>query len=197
MDLMMRRKALMRNKEMCLYKLPQPTTFNGSSDFIDTNVKLMEEDIDFSIELTFIQGEEGTNSYTGVFYCVLETAPYPGISIQRYQGQNRYCFGAAGNDNNRVLPVAYSPGSEIRMVIRKARGTGTRTLDASVNGVRCNRFSQSASWTSNKNNLSLLLGCCQGTNGAKFRFWHGTINDFKIRTCIVDDEYVNRYLSFT
>ena len=189
-----RRRALI--KSPYLYKLPSPVTFNGSTDFLDTGVKLMEEDIDFSIELSFVQGQDESADYNGVFYCVTEYGSYPGISLQRFSNQTYYCIGAAGSAVSRMLTTAtYSPGTEIRMVIRKAKGEANRTIDFTVNGTREETVNKSGPWEKNKNNVSLLLGCCIQTGGNRFRYWAGTINDFKIKNMVVSDAYVDKYLS--
>lgn len=176
-----------------LYRLPAPTVFNGTSDYIDTNVKLMENDIDFTITMYFTNGDI-TNTAAPVFHCVRETSPWPGLAIQRRNSPaTQYAIG--GLQATQIpTPWLIAQGLYYKIVIRHTAGSDLYLFDSSSNGVRETQISQSATASAIANDKNLLLGCYQDNSGNKGRWWAGTISDFTIYDSVLDDAAVDAYL---
>ena len=67
-------------EENWLYNLETETTFNGTSDYIDTGIQLCKEDKSFTVLLDAVS--TGTNARGNViFYCSKEENPYIGYAI--------------------------------------------------------------------------------------------------------------------
>ena len=62
-----------------LYEFLSPITFNGTSDFIDTGIKVLDGDPAFTIFVDYASAV--SSGQQNVLHCVVETSPYPGVSI--------------------------------------------------------------------------------------------------------------------
>ena len=159
---------------MELYKLSATTAFNGTSTYIDTGVKLLQSDIDFSLFVDF-QYNSQTSMMT-VFHCVNEASPYPGILLDAYNSYFRAVYYGAKNiaayDTNRhKILFTHVAGTTRNCLIYFDSTTGVaNTIDRDYTNVSQN----------------LLLGCYQTTNGTKGRFLNGTIY-----SCIIYNNVLN------
>lgn len=171
-----------------VYSLATPTTFNGTSDFIDTGVKLFDTAKDFTIYIDFTEGT-GNEKNSTIFHCINEQSPYRGLNLAN-GGNNTYFL---GGQNANVVGHGYvsniAPGKYLiefknGVISRAFSSTGERTVakDAKTNSPY-EQFNQ-----------NLLLGCYQTTDGTKGRYWNGTINKFNVWFRTLTDEEINALL---
>ena len=177
-----------------LYELPQSIVFNGSSTYIDTGIKLMQTDVDFTIALTAVNGNI-TNASAPIFHCINEGAsPWPGISIQRKNNpQTIYAIGGLSSAQI-TTPWSITEGITHKIVVRHVAGSDSYVFDSTSDGAANNRIVSSASAAVILNDKNLLIGCYQDVNGNKGRYWAGTISDFKIYGIVLSDNKVSNYL---
>ena len=171
-----------------VYSLATPTTFNGTSDFIDTGVKLFDTAKDFTIYIDFTEGT-GNEKNSTIFHCINEQSPYRGLNLAN-GGDNTYFL---GGQNANVVGHGY--------VSNIATG---KYLIEFKNGVISRAFSSTGELTVAKDaktnspyeqfNQNLLLGCYQTTDGTKGRYWNGTINKFNVWFRTLTTEEINALL---
>lgn len=165
-----------------LYTLPQETTFNGTSDFIDTEVKLFDTAKDFTIYIDFVEGTGNVNN-NSVFHCIYEYMPYRGLCLN-YVDNNKYFLG--GQDTTKsgegylpsITPGKYLIEFKNGVISRAFSSTGELTItEAAKTNSPYVKFDQ-----------NLLLGCYQKADGTKGRYWNGTINKFNVWFRTLTDE---------
>lgn len=169
-----------------LYSLAEPTTFNGSSDYIDTGIQLFDTAKDFTIiceaEFSKLANERR------LFHCMNEASPYPGISI----------------DGNSGVRICYTGSSSITTSISNRSDVSTlaiRYVDGKMNAIRYRNASGnivthavSGTPTYTKVTQNLLLGAYQTTAGVKGRFFNGTISRFDVYPTALSDEQIEAFL---
>jgi hypothetical protein len=164
-----------------LYNLPEPTTFNGTSDYIDTWIKLFDTAKDFTIVCTADFSALANNIC--LFHCMNEATPYPGLSVDGQSGV-RICYTGAAS-----LVTSISNKTTVStLIIRYKAGVldAIRYRDTSGAIVTVNH-NTSAKYTAVNQNL--LLGAYQTTAGVKGRYFKGTISSFTVYdSCMSDDE---------
>lgn len=180
-----------------LYSLVEPTTFNGTSDYIDTGVKLYDYDKDFTILADFTSGEN-TGLEHGILSCMnVNNSIYYGLNIDvgtannalgmASRGGNGYI---SGTSSNFGLDCEDIQGMNIKMVIVKRGNTTTvKTKYDGVNGGQI--LSGNVGYRQFDNTLIL---------GARYdiqHFWNGTINSCVIYNTVLSDEEVDEFLNFT
>lgn len=170
-----------------LYSLPEETTFNGTSTYIDTGVALLSTDQDFTIVLDVIATEPQNNSESTIFHCMHEESPYPGLSCMTSNGDNGFYI-PKGNNVGAIgkLPYLIPPNIRTKVVIIK-EGT---TLSA----YNSNNVTGSSNYTYTQVNENLLIGAYQTTSGVKGRYFSGTVYDFKIYNKAFTSEEKDTYL---
>ena len=192
-----RRRAMMRPQGAIsdiIYQLAQSTSFNGSSDYIDTGIKLAEHDSTFTIALSVMNGSLGNDAT--IFHDMKESAPYPGLSLQRRGSPNTiYAFGGQSNVQTSVTGTKTANGSKNSFVIRHTLGESQFYIDSKTDGVRNSQTVVSNSGTFKTSDKNLLVGCYQQTNGTKGRFWKGTMYDFAIYNRVFTNTEVDEYMS--
>ena len=191
------------NKSL-VYQLPSATTFNGTSTYIDTGIKLFDTPKDFTIFVDF--NDAGTRThFDTVYHCMYEGTingyDYPGHSFDyrnftsspRYAG---YCM--------IVSPGGYWKGTGLVSV-----GTNIRSAVVFKNGVFSNWV-----WSMNygtptsdfvevgasglpavpnyvSHSVPLAIGCYRDAQGRRGRYWQGRINDFRVWERALSDTEVN------
>lgn len=175
------------NKENLLYELQEETTFIADNrDFIDTKLRLLTSDIDYTIMIDFT-GSENNVSTAGthsLLHCMHEENPYPGISISvwiNFYGANFF------DASYGIREILTDDANRHVLVIRKRRRSNAYTilLDDTV--------TKSLSATYNEEiNESLLLGCYRDSSGNKGRFWNGTIHRCKIWNKVLSDNDLSK-----
>lgn len=170
-----------------LYRLAEPTTFNGTSDYIDTGVKLLESDIDHSIVFSAVAGT-GNNTSDSIFHCMMEATTYPGYAIAVTSGSD-YRFDAFSSHTSMSIPA---DGSTFKIVITHIKDSSKVTLHTLYNN-NVKTYTNNAIFESVPQNF--LIGCYQTTSSGLGRYWTGTISDFKIYNRVLSDEEITAYLS--
>ena len=170
-----------------LYELPQETTFNGTSDYIDTGVALLSTDQDFTIVLDVIASQSQTNSQSTLVHCMHEVDPYPGLSIMKSGDDSGFYIPRGSNASMIGLNPNLIPKNIRTKVVITKEGTA-------FNAYSSNGFAGSSTYTHSQVNENLLIGAYQQTNGDKGRYFSGTVYDFKIYNKVFTSQEKDSYL---
>lgn len=164
-----------------IYNMPEATTFNGTSDYIDTGIQLMStaKSMNICIDCDF---SDCLNNST-IFHCKNETAPYNGISL---------AFNDAGNygvvqQSTRMNGI---PTGRRKIVIRFVSGC-VSYVKYSDGGI-IKTIEQGGTYGATDRNL--LIGCHLNAQGNKVYFWTGTIYDFKVYEGAMSEDEIAAYL---
>ena len=172
--------------ESIAYTLPQETTFNGTSDFVDTGVQLFDTARDFTIAMD-VTADTPVGASGCIIHCMKEESPYPGLSIQS-PGANGYRVSPGnnttvmGDDMNPLIPIS----QRTKVVIVKD-GTTMKVYNS-------NNFKAESPYVFKSIDQTLLLGAYQNVAGTKGRFFKGTIHEFSISNTVYTNEQINIYL---
>ena len=165
-----------------LYTLPQETTFNGTSDYVDTGIQLFKIDQDFTITMDVTADTQTTESV--IVHCMKEAPPYPGIVIQKGGTESFHSLSEGNNASavQNLVPI----GQRTKVVIVK-NGTTMKVYNSNnLKGESEYRFASI--------DQTLLLGAYQTVDGVKGRFFKGTIHEFSISNTVYSNEQINTYL---
>lgn len=173
-----------------LYQLAEPMTFNGTSDYIDTGVKLLESDIDHSIVFSAVAGTRNILNST-IFHCMTEIAPYPGYAFAVAGGGKFYKLGITGGQE--IGTNVPSNDASFKVVITRIKGSSTVNMKILYNGEVKTYIKNNSNYVTVPKNL--LIGCYQSTSGGRDRYWNGTINDFRVYNRVLSDNEIAEYLA--
>ena len=171
--------------ESIAYTLPQETTFNGTSDYVDTGVQLFKTDHDFTITMD-VTVDTQVNAESVLMHCMKEQSPYPGIVIQK-DGSSIFAL-SAGN-NTYKIPSLIKCNQRTKVVIVKNETTMKAYTSDGVTG--------ESPYVFNSIDQTLILGAYQTVDGVKGRFFNGTIHEFSISNTVYTNEQINTYLGIT
>ena len=168
-----------------LYELAEATTFDGVDDYVDTGVTLFDTNKDFTVCLDFAGSGSNVEQNT-IFHSVRESGSYPGLSLE-YFG-NRISFTDSSKKYFDVSLIYNKDSTDrIRVVFVKDSNAGTLTAYAKTATTASQPVTITASTATFNQNA--LLGAYQTTNGAKGRFFSGTIYNCTIFSrCLTADE---------
>lgn len=164
-----------------LYSLPSATTFNGTSDYIDTGIKLYDEEKDITIFLDFTFGT-GTTKEMAMAHCMHEAAQYPGFVAQSMDESTWMIDGVACKKG------ALARIADERHKVCMRLNTSTKLEEFYIDGTTLTVSGTYSSFTPITENL--LLGCYQVASGNKGRFFDGTIHDCKVWNRVLTDEEI-------
>lgn len=173
--------------EPIAYTLPQETTFNGTSDYVDTGIQLLKTDQDFTITMD-VTADTQTTSSTCIMHCMKEQSPYRGIVLQSQPGIQGFIMSegnntrAIGDASNLLIPLS----QRTKLIIVK-KGTTMKVYNS-------NNIKAEAVYNFNAVEQTLLLGAYQNIDGVKGRFFKGTIHGFSISNTVYANEQINTYL---
>lgn len=172
-----------------VYSLPEVKTFNGTSDYIDTGVKLFDEARDFTILMDAVlpNGTFSPNS-NNVFHCMNEVSPWSGINMSPAGVADSW--GIGGNNTPSAYALMPTPS---KVAIRYEQGA-IKDVKYVADGVVSNAIMNTDTSGYVQINQTLLIGCYQDTSGIKGRFLNGTINDFKVYFRALSNDEINSYL---
>lgn len=171
--------------EGVLYSLVEPTTFNGTSDYIDTGIKLYDTDKDFTIMVEFEDGS-GNSRFDSVLHCMYESDGYIGLTVNVQGGMYLTASGTSKvyNTFNAVgvtrLVIVKNNGYFVAKMINEQLSKPKLITEGNVGYVKVDN--------------NLLLGAYQDTSGTKGRFWNGTIHSCVIHDSALSDEEINAFL---
>lgn len=176
-----------------LYQLAEPTTFNGTSDYIDTGIKLAETDIDFTIAFHATPMDTETVEQT-IYHCMHEAPPYPGYVFGRNMNADWY-WQTSYSANYNIVDIRNDQTSPFKVVITHAAGSGMVTVKTLNNGSVSDGTENSKQFTWATVPDTLVIGAYQTTNGTKGRFWKGTMHEFVVCDDVWSNEMINAYLT--
>ena len=158
-----------------LYSLPSATAFNNSN-YIDTGVQLMSEDIDWTI---YVRGV--VNAYQSqdiVFHCIHESSPYPGVALDCINSNSlRLVY-----MTNKTMNLNYTYGKEFELKLTHVAGSFALYYSFTTNGNTISGEKTDYIFTSVTQNL--LIGAYQTTAGETGRYLNGTISEFYIKNYV-------------
>ena len=157
------------------YAITEPRTFNGTSDYIDTNIKLFDTAKTFTIFIDYASNTPTPSNQATILHCLHETSPYRGLCIMETSKDTDEYFIGGLNQNQSNYP------SSGKYVISFVNGVINNivTVDNSGNLV----YSATDIGANNpyvQISENLLIGCYQDASGTKGRYWSGTINKFGV-----------------
>ena len=154
------------------YELPEAKTFNGSSDFVDTGIPLLNARNKYKNWTMLIDFSQSVLSESSIIHCMTENTGYPGIYLAS--------TGTGGikvvlpNDTTRPNIVSTTIDQRVKLVFKKV-GNSFTVYDSNMTVIATNTVD-----TIVETNNNLLLGAYQTTDGTKGRFMTGTIYKFKL-----------------
>ena len=156
------------------YAITEPRTFNGTSDYIDTGIKLFDTAKTFTIFIDYASNTPTANNKATIFHCLHEQAPsYRGLCLMEDGNNDRYFIGGQLTGNQYVGDLP-STGkyliSFVNGVINNVvtLNSSNELVHSATDMASANPYAQISE--------NLLIGCYQDTTGTKGRFWSGTIN---------------------
>lgn len=162
-----------------LYELPLATKFNGSSDYIDTGIKLFDTEKDFTI-LCVADFSKLNGSNETLMYCQTESSPYPGLSVVYSNGIT------IGYTGSSYLTTKFSDSVYALAIRYKAGVIDTIRYKNAAGELVTVSHNTSAKYTVMTRNL--LLGSYLDRNNKPGRFYDGTIKDFLVYEAALTDE---------
>lgn len=168
--------------EPIAYTLPQETTFNGTSDYVDTGIQLFKTDQNFTITMD-VTADTQTGEQTALLHCMREAYPYRGLCVQSTNGAK---FRLDEGNNKTAIDNLVPISQRTKLIIVK-NGTTMKVYNSNnVTGESVYNFTSL--------DQTLLLGAYQTVDGTKGRFFKGTIHEFSISNTVYSNEQINTYL---
>lgn len=177
----------------CLYSLGGETAFNGTSDYIDTGVKLFDTAKDFTILLDVDLSQANANN-TCVFHCIAEVSPWRGLNLSYVNTSTPLGYFFGGNGSNvGFADERISATGRAKVAIKFVAGvvSDIRYCVSGGSVVVCTL--NTAAYVAHDYNL--LIGAYQDSYGNKGRFWLGTLYDFKVYGEALTADAITAYLN--
>lgn len=169
-----------------LYKLPQPTTFDGAaSTVIDSGVALVPYDRDFTIVADFTSTNGSTRQH--VFYAGDLASPYNSIVLECKR--NTYVWGVSSYSASIDL-ANVTPDSPTRIVVRHESGSDKYNVICVANGSLVRGEATTTRLVSSRN---IFIGGMRDTDTALGLI--GTVREFKAFTRYYSDAEAMAYVS--
>lgn len=171
-----------------LYTLPSATTFTGSNH-VDTGVKLLQTDHDFTIVADYLNGSFVSNSM--LFDCRNYTGKYYGCGVYE-RASNIYTYTGFISPN---VDTEYSTdsGKHLRVVFRHKASDHSWYMDGLVDGVRKAQSIQYSTKEVESITKNLWIGDDSDSNTSG-RGWHGTMNTFVVYEGFMSETEVTDWL---
>ena len=168
-----------------IYQLPKETIFNGTSDYIDTGIKLFDVTDSFTLYIR-VDLSHNNSTNTPCFHCIYEQIPYYGLALQ-----NRLLVGNGTLIHYTPTQFLMLDNQQIVIVYDNkviTRGYYKNSL-SSPNIQTLSMYSNEFHEEMIRPNL--ILGAYQTITGEIGRFWKGTIYDFKVYNRVLSDDEIN------
>ena len=186
-----------------LYQLPAPTTFNGTSDFIDTDIALFANNQAFSFYIDFtgssdnaISGRE-VSVLNSMIEGTIEGVQYPGLTLDALPQSAGGGYRVAAGSQFYLLDSSSNPIPNYstlnqKYLISHSVNSNTISIYNYANGTTNNVY---FSYVTALNDKKALLGCFIEADGStKGRFWKGTINKFIVWSEVITKDDVDAIL---
>lgn len=182
----MRRRMIVEAPVKLLYSLPSPTVFTGSNH-VDTGVKLLQTDHDFTIVADYINGTVESNSL--IWDCRNGTGTTYGCGVYK-RSSNIYTYTGFISPN---VDTEYSTdqGKHLKVVFRHKASDHSWYMDGLVDGVRKAQSVQYSTKSVESVTAGLRIG--KATFGS-YPGWKGTMNTFEVYDGFIDDFQVTELL---
>lgn len=164
-----------------VYSLNEEKVLNGTSDYIDTGIQLLNEDRDFTIFVDFTKSTASGSQKT-LLHCMKEQNPYPGIAMQVSGSMMQ----VSGNSIVTTMAIYSLDTNRHKLVIVKQGSTIKSITEA-------NTYSSDYRYTAVDKNL--LIGCYQTNDGTKGRYFDATIHQAKVWTKALSDEEIQALIN--
>lgn len=181
-----------------IYALPEATTFNGTSNYIDTGLQLLTTN---KTNLTIVFDGFATSlggSQVTLLHCMHESSPWPGLTMYTNKQQFNADLNASGSAGHVAITNIVSSGvteARIKCVWIIDFASMKSRVFLSVNDTLFNGATTIPSAMLDVNlTENALIGCYQKTDGTKGRFWKGTMYDYKIYNYAWTENAANAYL---
>lgn len=163
-----------------LYELPEPMTFDGVDDYLETGVQLFSQKREISLLIDFISEDEAGM----LIHCMHETSPYYGMHVMNSlysTAQPAWAITWYGKVGYAKIDPA--SGDRCRLVITGNISPSHQIYAGNVTGSYTSVSTGYVSSSYNSFNTieeTVLLGAQRLTTGELGHFWKGTVYDFKI-----------------
>ena len=160
-----------------LYELPEAKTFNGTSDYLDTGIRLLSAD-NISKDWTMLIDFTPTKlAQSSIIHCMTEASPWPGMYLSLTATGGIQIVFPNGSTKNNIKTV--TNGQRIKFVIKKVGNTFT-VYDSTMSSLHTNTPS-SITTTPNTVLLGAIQAYSDGQGITQYnRYFKGTIHRFKI-----------------
>ena len=168
-----------------IYQLPKETTFNGTSDYINTGIKLFDVTDNFTMYIR-VDLSQSNDTNIPCFHCLYEQNPYYGLALQ-----NGFLVGNGALTHYTPTQLLMKDNQQIVVVYDNkviTRGYYKNSL-LSPNIQTLSMYSNEFHEEMTK--PYLILGAYQTITGEIGRFWKGTIYDFKVYNRVLSDDEIN------
>ena len=160
-----------------IYRLDQPLACTGTQ-YIDTGIKLLETNTDFSIVCKFTCLSPGTPKWRTLFHCMYEASPYPGIVVDN-NSNGSYFIARCAPWDAWLYTYAQTAGSYTFVVTAKASSALVTTY-IGLTGSNSPTIG-SDNYTYSTVNSTLVIAAYKTTRGVYGRFFNnGSIDDFVV-----------------
>jgi hypothetical protein len=186
-----------------IYELPAEKTFNASTDYIDTGVKLFETAKDFTIVLDGNLGLDYTNNNGDcVVSCTTIDSKKRGLTIEigdaptaTYAVFGRTpAEGASNTSGSYAVFLQAQSAKRSKIVVRGVAGVVNMVkFQNEGGGVSSKDVTPQSVYTNHSN--TLLIGAGRTASGSLGYFWGGTLYDFKVYEYAFSDDEVAAYFA--
>lgn len=186
--------------EVPLYELTEPYTFTAVNSRINTGLKLLETDRDFTLICEFTNGNVSASAY--LIHCLYEASPYYGFALQTgtYGGDGDYYYISGPNsqiEGNTVTPLPKTQGVTNKVVIRHLTDGDLWKVDGTTAGTRVSQTSFVANKTVSGVDSPLVIGAKRTTSGSYNTYWQGTVSSLVVYDGAFSDSMVDSILGTT
>lgn len=177
----------------CIYSLPDTTTFDGSSIYIDTGVKpCLTVNSNITIMADFTPNaqtyRDGSNILANLFCIDDVTSTNSSLYMDILRNANYRIF--IGDQN--IQNLLYESAKRTKAVI-EVNGSGVLTYHIAISGE--NIITGTLTKAKFYSQRNLIIGAALKSNAVS-RFFNGTIHDFKICSSLLTVSEINDYLAF-
>lgn len=175
-----------KSLEDAIYVMNGPVTFNGTSDYIETGIKLGEVDRDYTI-LVDVADFLKTGSQCTILNYMNEISPYPGLVVRMSGAEIEATLGTGGKLflttglNASPCRLAFVRDTTLNKYI------GYWTINGEIKSVVGSNAFHSSSQT-------LTIGSSKNASNTPWRFFKGTINSFKLYDKVLSESRITKFL---
>lgn len=176
-----------------VYRLPAAKTFNGTSDYVDTGLKLFDTQKDFTILLAgdFTQGY-AANSQGTILHGMLEVYPWSGMALTYYGDSSLAVMGCKDAATNMWQWASAVDANKV--AIRFVDGVFNEMFYLKNGEISRANPSNAQKSTYYQHTRQLVVGCFLDGNGNPGRYWKGTIYELSVRCVAMSDAKIEEWL---